>query len=281
MTLWDNYTEAESTEGQLMTKDSKCHSKVAEGAIRNGLLVLQGTSDQQVMLPEANPTADADSIAIDVPAAVTISILDTVAELDGTIGPSKMSPSRQLTFTFDASTDWDVAAGFTIDVYAYGPSGQQQHEQLVKATGGGAETLTSRFFTSQVSLVELGAASAATGGLLDIGTSATQAIGSLDAVGIAAYDRGNAPASTVGYDYDDEGTLPVCVDGIVACTVEATLAVDVEIDDPVYVRTTAAGADIRGQLSGPTVDANFSRVDGLKWVSDTSAGDLGKVQVRY
>ena len=281
MSLWTDYTENESTEGQLMTKDSKCHSKIAEGAIKNGCLVIQGTSEQQVAHPAANPTADADAIAVDVPAATSVTILDTAAELDGTVGLSKFSPSRKVTLTFDASPDWDVAAGLPIMVFGFSPSGKQINEKLTKYTGGGAETLTTIQYFSQVLVVELGAASAATGGLLDIGLSASQAYGSLDGIGISVYDRGTEPASTTGYDYEDEWTLPVCVNGIVACTVDATAAVAVSIGDPVYVRVVASGSEIRGQFTGRITSANFSKVEGMKWVSDTAAGSLGKIQVRY
>lgn len=277
MTLWGASTglPAAAREGQTISSDALIESYVAEHTMRAGLLAIRGTTGQYADHPLAIPVADPNALitnAVGASAAAAFTY-NTIAEFDGVIGLLRISPPVPVTWTLDASVDWNtVTGGCEVDIYGEDADGQPIVDHLFHPNGAGVQTYTTALAFSKVTRIDQQACVGA-GGTCEFGTSADRSeYGKLDAIGVAVYSRETPPATTTGYDFEATQVVPIQRSGIIAVTTEDIVA---NRDDPVYVRTVVAGADLRGQFTGPAQadDANFGRVLGWTWVEAVAAGD--------
>lgn len=283
MTLWAAGTAvpAVAREGQIISSDALIETGIAETSVRAGLLVTRGSTGQYVGHPAAIAAADPDgliTVAVGASAAVPFTY-NTIAEFDGATGQTRINPARPVTWSPDASADWNtVTGGCEVDIYGEDADGQPIHDHLFRPNGAGAATYTTAMCFSLVYRIDQQACVGA-GGTCTFGISADRAeYGRLDDVGVACYDRGTPPATTVGYDFEAHQVVPVLRQGLIAATTED----NVTPGEPVYVRTVVAGADLRGQFTGilQSDDANFARVLGWEWTTTTAADAVGIIRVQ-
>jgi hypothetical protein len=278
--LWTQYDEVAYREGQLREAYSTPKSAIAEGHIRAGLLCLRGTNPQQVFHPAAIPAADPNAIDTALASAAATQTLTTAAQLDGVVGIGVTSPAKRLTVEFDANANWDTPSGACrVEFWGEDANGEPTYDRIVKPNGSGAGIYTTAKHFSKVTRVDVEACNGA-GGTAEIGHSAASVeFGTVDGVSVSLYDRAREPAAAVGYDFDTTETLSVLKKGLVAVTVETTIAVAVTPGDAVYARSVVAGADLRGQFTGVTSSADFGRVLGWKWRTTTAAGAVGLIEL--
>jgi hypothetical protein len=281
MTLWSTYSTAPLAhrEGQIDEAfDNMTRSAYAEGAIRAGLLLVKGTSDDQVAHPAAIPGADVDAFATAIASSLAAQTINGAVSLDGVIGIGRCSPARPITMVFDASADWDTIGGeLRVDFYGIDANGNKIQDQIAKINGSGAVTLTTEHCFAQLEEGHI-EASNGVGGTATIGVSnAKVEFGKLDVAGVAVYDCAREPASTTGYDYDNQDPVSVLSKGRIAVTVEHA----VSVNDAVYVRSVLAGADLRGQFDGDAVsgNANFGRLLNARFVKSALADAVAVIEV--
>lgn len=282
MTMWNAGTAVPNAarEGQRISSDALVESGLAEHTLRAGLLAIRGTTGQQVDHPLAIPGADVDSlitVAVGASAAAKVSY-DTIAEFDGAIGMARISPAVPITWSPDASADWNTVTGeCVVDIYGEDADGEPIHDTLSRPNGAGAAIYTTAHCFSRVRRIDQQACVGAAG-TCTFGTSAARCeYGKLDALGVVNYDRGTPPATTAGYDYEVGQVAPIQKSGLVAVTTEDAVAPG----DPVFVRVVVAGADLRGQFTGDLQadDASFARVLGWTWESTTPADSVGIIRI--
>lgn len=263
-------------EGQLVIPGGKKpKSRIAEGAIRAGLLVARGTSEQQVKPLAAVPTADPDAIITALATAVAEQDL-AGTDLDGAIGAGKIDPPRPVSITFSNHANYDATTGY---LYGYGPSGQFQFETFAIPDGGNA-TVYSRLCYSQVTRVII-AAQAGTGGSTTVGLAAARGPMALppEDYGVAIYDPMLEPSDTSTVTFDDEEPLSVAYDGVVGVIVEDAVA----IGDLVGVRVVLDGTDVRGQFtkmpSEAVATAEFALLIGARFITAADADGVALVEL--
>lgn len=261
-------------EGQLVTSYLAPESKIAEGAVRAGLLVERGTSWNQVAPMSALPAADADAIAVDVASSTSAQVISG-SDLDGVIGAGVILPARDITFTFNSHSDWDAT---TMPVHFLDPEGKRKKEDVAIPDGGNA-TVYLGHACSQFLYAEM-PAQTADNGVLDIGVASDGALSlSLKDYGVAIYDRVREPSDTTTVTFDDEETLSVLKSGEIAVIVEAAVVAG----DRVGVRVVESGADVRGQFSKmPSEDPaslEFAPLEGAIYKTAASADGVAIVQL--
>jgi hypothetical protein len=269
-------------EGQLSELGYKAESYVAEGAVRAGLLIVRGSSRKQAQHPAAIPAADTNSLKLSFNSSTAVQSFDTIAEFDGATGMGRISPAVPVTMTFDAGNvaDWNNPSGsLIIEVYGIDASGNKIKDSMIHVNGAGAETISTELCFAAVHQIDFPNCNGNTG-TGEIGTSAAKAeYGKLDVLGIAIYDRATEPAATTGYDFDDTEAFSVLKNGKIGVTVEDAVA----LDDPVYVRVVAAGADLRGQFTGDLQadDANFALLLGARYTRAAAGDGIAELELRY
>lgn len=282
MTLWNdtNLQPDAGKEGLIASDKGKdTISRYAEGAIRAGLLVEQGTAYNQVAPLSALPADDPNAIATAIASNAAVQELSG-ATFDGVIGAGKISPPRSVTITADSNADWGLAAqGFTVvEVIGLDANGNQISDKLHLPAGGNVTLETEAAF-SQVSRVLIGACDGNTG-TGEIGLSTNQVALSTIDYGVAVYDMGQEGDPDSVTTYADEDSLPVLEKGQVWVVVEAAVVPG----DAVGVRVVLDGTDVRGQFSKypseASATAEFAPLVGAKFVTAASADELAIVELR-
>ena len=250
-------------EGQIVRGpwSNEIISRVAEGALAAGHLVKYGTDrETQCLELPTLPVADPNAIITSAVLGSDVAAQNiAAATFDGVINRDRIIPCRSVTFTFDASADWNTATGgCRLTVYGYDSTGSDVRDVLYKANGTGAVTITSDIAFATVTRVDVEACLGAAG-TADMGVSNTVvSLSPKDYPGIALYESIKEPntAAREFAQYDDVAILEA---GVVAVVVEHA----VSVGDDVWVRVVAAGADITGQFTGqdgaddPTVYAHL------------------------
>lgn len=274
--------EPTSVEGALIRGSWKpdIDSAKAEGAIASGRLLAYGTDpERQVAEMAALPAADVDAImtATNLVAAVADDTF-LYADFDGAIGGDRISPCRIPTITFDASTDWDIAAGITVTWVGVTADGSIVSQSVNKATGTGAVTLSGNIPLASVISIFVSAGSAATGGAATAGVSNDRVELALDDYpGLSVY---SAPReeSTAARNIADGDDVDILIRGRLMCVPEHA----VSVGDHVYVRVLEAGADLRGQLAGMDgagTPATYARLAGARWKTAAAADGYAIVEI--
>jgi hypothetical protein len=264
--------------GQVVTEfPYKERSYSAEGALKNGCLLVRGTNEDQARHPPALPADDPDGIMETVASAATDQTF-AGSDFDGDIGEGRITPPRAVTLTFGGT----VAHFGVIDVLVKGENANGDPLTAVVhfdgATGG---TYATQAAFSRVESVFVPAGTDVSG-TLTVGVSDDIVeYGVLDVVGICRYIPTKEPAETSGYDHDDEDRITSVHDGRICCNVELTADVNVVAGDPVYVRVVEVGSDIRGQLTGKQLTGgNFARLLNATWEHATTKGSNSVVRIR-
>jgi len=281
MVLWTTTpnTPAIGIEGALASEPRWVLSRLAEGAVRAGLAVEQGTAEDQFQALAALPAADVDAIILGpVNSAVAVQEL-AGATLDGAIGAGRIAPARSVTFVANAHANWGLAAlgGTWITIVGLDANNGMLSEQMFLPSGGGVTLETEHAF-SMVLRVLVGA-NDGVGGTATVGLSNHQVALGVVSNGIAVYDRAREPSDTVTVTYDDEDSFPVLKEGEAWVIVEAAVVPG----DAVGVRTVLNGADVRGQFSKmpseATATAEFAPLLGARFITAADADELAIVQI--
>lgn len=200
----------------------------------------------------------------------------------GQAGGYKLTPSRKITVTFDASTDWDPSNAV---LRGLNQNGQPVSENLAIAT---STTATSVNVYSQFTSLEI-PAQTGTGGTATVGVAAVAA-GALtlaDCYGVVI----RQPIKTMVNDsnlyvgptqqniapyatgtlahYVDGDTCPVLQEGNIGVVTEEAVA----DQDPVYVRIAAgAGGTVLGAFRNDAEGGNCILVPNSRFIGDWNAG---------
>ncbi len=255
-------------------------SFVAEGDMASGRLCARGTDPAtQIAEMAALPAADVDAIA--TATVLVAAVTDATfyfGDFDGVIAGDRISPCRIPTITFDASTDWDVAAGLVVTWVGINADGVICSQSVTKATGGGAETLSGDIPLASVISIFIAAGSAATGGAATAGVSNDRVeLSQLDYPGLSMY-RAPREVNTAARNIADEEAVDIMTTGRMMCVPEHA----VSDGDHVYVRVLEAGADLRGQLTGMDgagTPATYARLAGAHWRTAAAADGLAIVEI--
>lgn len=264
-------------EGQLVCAPEKVRSKIAEGAIRAGLLVSRGTSDDQVIPMAALPAADTDAIATLLASAAS-AVVFSDTDLDGAIGAGRIFPARGVSLTLNSHADWDATTAYVRGLDA---DGNRVTESFTIPDAGNATVdgnLGIAF--SQVLSVHI-PAQTGTNGTCDVGLVSDQSIElSTRDMGVAVYDRVREPSATSTVTFDDEETLSVLYSGDIAVIVETAVVPG----DAVGIRVVESGADLRGQFAKmPAEDPAalaFAPLLGATFESTTAIDGVAIVRLR-
>jgi hypothetical protein len=288
MTLWTAYPTAPVAvrEGTVVdAAQGSIISRVAEAILRAGCGAVRGTTwPPQVNHPTALAAADPDALVTAAVAISNVAGLDiaAIAQFDGVgLGGAmtRIVPARTITITYDAAVDWNTVDGQRVDeIFGLDANGDPIHEQLVRANGAGAVTLTTQQCFSGVPRIQM-QASLGGAGTATIGIGTKVEYGKLDFEGVVCYDRTIPPPATANYDID--ATLPCSLlqgPGEIGAIPEDA----VTVGEPVYMRVVAGGgAAIRGRFTGQLQadDANWARVLGLMWSSAAAGGSPARIRV--
>lgn len=257
--------------------------KVPGTGSRGGNLGVLDSLGECFHIPSPAPAADVDAI---VDGGLSTTGTDLAAAANGVVGSADIQPARQLTVTFDASTDWDA----TVGVLTYlDHEGRQVSENIAIAT---STSVTTTGYASKYVSFTKPAQTGATG-TYDIGVAvlATLALG--DFLGVALRIRAKTTLSTsdlyrrmggnlsssVSADYiDNEEVRIVKAGSIWVFTEEA-----VSDQDPVYVRIAAgAGGSVLGAFRNDADTASCVAVSDARFVRNAAAGvawiELGAVR---
>lgn len=256
-------------------------SRTCETDLAAGRLLKRGTDPEtQVREMPVLPTADVDSIATAavVLAAVTAQEI-TSGNFDGVIGADKIAPCMTLSINFDASTDWDIAAGINVVFYGHDALGAEIMDNTInKPTGSGAVAYHTQQAFASVYMVTISAGSAATGGAATIGTTVDKVECSpADFPGLSIYRPIKEP-NTALRNFAQYEAVDVLMRGRLMCVPEHA----VSYGDQVYVRYLEAGNDLRGQLTGQdgaATPATYAKLAGAKWVSAAAADGYAIVEL--
>jgi hypothetical protein len=251
--------------------NSQIDAFVCEGTPVVGLLVQRGTDPERQVKPLAELALDVDSIVDASPGIASASTAQTItaASADGVIGGGRIVPAQQLTATLSSHTDWDA----TESVFTYEDVNGKVVTESVLIPNGGAATIktkgaASRFISWYIP------AQTSTGGTATIGTDPVNPELSLaDFPGIAMLETGRHPYDSSN-QFTDKDPINVGRIGDFAVVVEDTVVAG----DHVYVRTTASGADVRGQFGGER-STSFGLLIGARYVKGASTDGIAVVRL--
>jgi hypothetical protein len=245
---------------------------VADAAVRAGLLVQRGTDAVKQVKALAALAVDDDAIDATIASAAAGTWHKDTA-LAGAIGLGEIFPAQALSFTFDASADWDPTTGTVIGINA---DGQRIEETFAIATSTVAYTKQA---FKRVLAIYIPAQTGA-GGNCKVGINYTYGmeVSPKDA-GVALYDRAREPSATSTVTFDDNETLSVLHAGQVAVVTEAACVPG----DPVGVRFLLAGADVRGQFepmpSQEPGSHTFALLTGARFLSTTAIDGVAVMEI--
>jgi hypothetical protein len=274
-----------------------CSAKVARGMVKAGYGVFKvntvggsggGASGTSMLAPGSVLQTPSPALTVDVDAIGSVASsgsIQTLTTFNGVVGLTEMQPARQVTFTCDASTDWDAT---NVTLTGVNHLGQTVSETLAIATSTTATSVNRyRSVTSVVIPVQTGA-----GGTGTIGISAVTALTIADFRGVAVRQETKTTNSTAGLygypgltaaqlavtaDYVDGESVPCLYSGGIWCFTEEA----VSDGDPVYVRIAAgAGGSALGAFRNDADTASCVLVVGARFTADCAAG-LGRLRLTY
>jgi hypothetical protein len=250
---------------------SRVVSKIAEDAVRNGLLCQFGTSMASGVSPGecklvAELTADVnDLLAATATAATALSITSASTPA---LSTSLMSPARRVTATLNSHADWNATS---MRVYGEDAYGNAIRDEIAIPDAGNA-TVTSHMYFRRVTKVELDA-QGGTNGSFTMGWSADDALFTRRESGVVVYNPAHGPyTSDDGYTALD--SVGVMIQGRIWVPVEGA----VSDGAPAYVRTATATTNIRGQWAGAPA-ANFAAYPNAFFRSATSGAGLAILEL--
>lgn len=275
MTLWTDNTFNAAYEGQIVDAESakNCLSKVAEGDIRVGLLLEQGTSHNQVAPLSALPVLDDDSITATplASSAAADGVEYGFASFDGAVGSNPMGVCQRYTIELNAHADWVDSVGSCV---FEDPMGAEVVEDFLIPAGGDV-ILTTQGIGRRFKLIHIPQQGGANG-TVTVGTTPTEYGLNPDFFrGVGVYDRMARPSDTTTVTIDDESMLSVLPRGRVWIISEtAVTAAQVALGGAdAYVRVVLDGADVRGQFrSSPAT--NFAKLPNAKLLTVCDADGL-------
>jgi hypothetical protein len=249
---------------------SRIDSYFAESVITYGLVVQQGTLDNQALAIAELPVADVDAVtATPLASAATAQEFD-VTDFDGDDAGGPYIPARTLTFALNSHADWLATQMRCIYVGADGVVG----EFLLDIPANGNVILESPFAISELLAVKL-PAQGGTNGTITIGLDVTDvALQRKYFPGVAAYAPGTEPSVAAVGDADVEDAVGVLTKGRIWVTVEAA----VTKGDPCYVRMVESGSDLRGQVRGSAA-ANFALLAGAVFVTSADTDAVAQLEM--
>ena len=249
----------------LSVKDSF----LAEGHLTFGLLVQNGTAEDQVVPVAALPANDVNSIVSTAVATAASAQTIEGAQLDGVIGAGRIIPAQLITVALSSHADFDVGVA---QVIGEGPDGSRQVEILAIPDAGNV-TLTTSMVFSRLDKIEFPAGADVNGGIT-VGTNIAQMVLSpVDYPGFALYDPMLEPYAAAT-EIEDERDVSILSFGRVLVVVESTTAAG----DPCFVRMLEASADLRGQVRG-TPAANFFRLEGARFKKGAATDGLAILEM--
>lgn len=223
--------------------------------------------------PDPAPAADVDAITATCTSATGAFL---AASADGVVGDALMVPARKLTFTFDASTDWDATTG--VVVYQ-NDAGRLVSENIAIATSTAATT--TGYASKFISFTK--PAQTGSGGNVTIGVAVMDTLVLKDFLGVAIrqpYKTMLNPSNLYGYpgqltlsvtaNYTDGESVPVLEGGDIWVYSEEAVA----DRDPVYVRVASgAGGSVLGAFRNDADTASCVLVTGARFCrTSTGAG---------
>lgn len=248
--------------------------RVDESAgIAPGLALMRGLAgDWTARLP---PTIAADDDAIIAAHATAASqlVLDDASELDGVIGEGRIYPPAKLTLTLSNHTDFDATSWPLVYEDEHGV---RKTENFSVPDGGNTVLTTSGYVSRVISLTQ--PAQTGTGGSFKLGTSTTCAIGKRDSIGVSVFSHKALETQSISNNevYEDFVTMPSVRRGRVWVIVENTFLAG----DAVFVRCTAAGAEVKGRIRVIDTDSgDCAEWTNARLLTGGSAGELGQLEV--
>ena len=249
-------------------------SGFAEAALKYGLLLQRGASDNLVKPMDALPSADVDAfVTAAAPlASATSPQVFNASVFNGVVGGGIVPGySQRASFTLNNHGDWDDTV---MKVCYENEHGVEVIEDVVIPNSGNVVLYT----TGSVSILKYLEVPAQTGtnGTITIGQEPTQAYLGLDPrvfLGVGCY----APGAATFAAATEVATLAgvnVMRRGRVAVVVEKAVAPGA----PAYARVVLAGTDVLGQFQGEP-DTNFIRVPGAHFVSTAGINGLAVLQL--
>lgn len=246
-------------------------SAAATEAIRFGLLVvnLVGDDDDECSLPGAPGAADPIAILATGGASTAGTQTYSGAQLNGTVGDRVLSPARTIEMVFSSHANWDatnaVITGLDTD-------GDIVTDTIAIPDTGGATVASTQVF-SKVTSIDIPAQSG-TAGTFTVGYGTT--LGALsDVLGIARADTSLSRSVTPGTGYAITQTVSIKRKGRIWVLAEN----QVNKGDDVFVRLTAAGAEVRGHMRSDSDAGDAIPVKGLTFFTSTTAAGLAVVEV--
>jgi hypothetical protein len=248
-----------AADGTLRNTDSFA----CEGAVAFGLLVMQGTADNQAKVLTALPSEDVDAIVETFASAVTLQTLSG-ASLDGTISDGQIVPAQLVTATLNSHADW-IASFMTVT--GINAAGMLEVEKVAIPVGGNAKISTINVF-KEVHSVAFDAQDG-TNGTATVGVDPASVVLSQSSyLGVARYEPEQVPASSTAEKADGD-MLSVITEGRVWVVTETAVVKNQQA----LVRVVEVGEDLRGQFGGDS-GANFAVLNGARFLKTVGAGEL-------
>lgn len=253
------------------TGDKDIVSRIAEDAVRNGLLAAFGTSGasglspgEVKLLPEM--TADANDL-LAATATAAAQLVVTSASSPALV-VTRMTPARRVSAVLNSHADWNLTF---LRLYGEDVDGNPIEDTIVVPDAGNT-TIVSNAYFSRLTKVVLDA-QGGTNGSFTLGWAAADAQWCRRDSGVICYNPAHGPyTSDDGYTALDavgvmrKGRIWVPVEGAVAD------------GDPAHVRVVTAATDIRGQwAAGPAT--NFALYPGAFFRSATSGAGLAILEL--
>lgn len=254
----------------------QAHARFARGMIKSGYGVFRSSGanvlnfepGEAFNTPVPGVAVSANAIHTGASAAS----IQTITSFNGAFGGVELQPPRQVTITFDASTDWDPTSGSIVYVDLEGTTRTQT---LAVATSA---ALTTTFAAKRVVSLTLPAQTGA-GGVFTIGVAALAAptIAEFDGVALrqlfkrtisngSLYSLPGMLGVTGTADYVDGDSVPVLTTGGVWVYSEAA----VQDGSPVYVRVSANGGLTQLGAFAPAAGAGLVLVPNARFVRNSS-----------
>jgi len=254
----------------------QAHARFARGMIKSGYGVFRSSGSNALDFEPGEvwntPVPGAAAAVSAIHAGASSASIQTITSFGGTFGSVDIQPPRQVTITFDGSTDWDPTSGSITYVDS---EGAVRTQTLAVATSA---ALTTTFAAKRVVSITLPAQTGA-GGTFTVGTVALAALTAAEFDGVAIrqlFKRTISSGSLYGLpgmlgvtgtaDYVDGDSVSVLTTGGIWVYSEA----GVQDGSSVYVRTAANGGLTQLGAFAPAAGTGLTLVPGARFVRNSS-----------
>jgi len=174
-------------------------------------------------------------------------------------------PPRLVTITLNSHSDWNDTEAIVRGLDAFG----QPCMDVFKIPEGGNTTLTGSIAFTQVTSVEIPAATS-TNGTMDVGLSVAMGPCDRSVVGLALYNSAREPGT-----YAANAMVPVLKKGRAWVTTEGS----VSNGDPVYVRFVATGSEVRGAVRATPDSTDCALLRRARFVSSRTGAGIAMIEL--